>query len=134
MLPIPISDLSRTFIELFYGTQTNYGRFLKFFHGGKKICFMASPLLFLTADKNWRKMFVLNALFSALLPAFNSALSRKCKKKNSDSQKENTKTAFQFCLLPPPTIFFSLPIVIELEASLPCTCAVISHFYPSPYY
>lgn len=79
-------------------------------------------------------MFVLNVLFSALLLAFNpiSLLSflQKVLRSISDSQRKDTKSGFQFCMLCLPhtisipklfgcyiPIFFCLAVANELEGS-----------------
>lgn len=120
--PIVISDPSKSFSEVSPGTQINYGTLLEFFHsrfgtawfqvaGGPhqiitqgivyEICFTAPRLLFPRADKNWIQMFVLNALFHALLLAFNPisllSLLQKVLKSISDSQRKNTKAGLEFC-------------------------------------
>lgn len=113
------------------------------------ICFMAPPLLFLKADKNWRQMFVLNTPFSALLLAFNpiSILSffQKVLIKEKEisviardkPQKQGSSFAHylppQYFLIAIYLFFHCLAIAIELEASQALhLCSVLHIFVQLP--
>lgn len=98
----------RLIMAHFQNSSTAGNCVLDLFHG-------TLSLLFLKAHRYCIQRFVLNAVFHALLLAFNPisllSLLQKLPRNSSDSQRKNTKAGLQFCT---PSLSQNIPIPIFL--------------------